>query len=93
MKNVKDFRTDCKSACKRDCYAGGCPHAGAGDCARFEKLLDFEFETLTGSKTNEKTTQETSKEKDRKTGQEKDRKTGHGQKKSDYGKGRRALQV
>lgn len=50
MKNVKDFRTGCKCTCKRDCYAGGCPHAGAGDCARFEKLLDFEFETLTRSK-------------------------------------------
>ena len=44
MKHVKDFRTGCKCTCKRDCFAGGCPHAGAGDCARFEKLLDFDFE-------------------------------------------------
>lgn len=41
---VKDFRDGCKSACKRDCFAGGCHHAGAGDCARFENLLDFDFE-------------------------------------------------
>lgn len=45
----KDFRTDCKSVCKRDCYAGGCPHAGAGDCARFNILLDFK-RTSTGRK-------------------------------------------
>lgn len=44
MKNVKDFRTGCKCTCKRNCFGGGCPHAGAGDCARFENLLDFEFE-------------------------------------------------
>lgn len=51
MKKVKDFRTDCKSECKRDCFAGGCPYAGAGDCALFEKLLDFNFKTTsTGSK-------------------------------------------
>ena len=47
---VDDFRDGCKSACKRDCFAGGCHHAGAGDCARFEKLLDFKFETSTRRK-------------------------------------------
>lgn len=47
---VKDFRDGCKSACKRDCFAGGYPHAGAGDCARFEKLLDFKLKTSTRRK-------------------------------------------
>ena len=47
---VDDFRDGCKSACKRDCFAGGCPNAGAGDCARFENLLDFKFETSTRRK-------------------------------------------
>lgn len=43
---VDDFRDGCKSACKRDCFAGGCPHAGAADCARFENLLDFKWRNI-----------------------------------------------
>lgn len=50
IRKVKDFRTSCKSDCKVNCFAGGCPYAGAGDCARFEKLLDFEHQTLTRGK-------------------------------------------
>ena len=46
VRKVKDFRNDCKSDCKVNCFAGGCPYAGM-DCARFEKLLDFEYETST----------------------------------------------
>lgn len=34
----------CKSEDRANCFADGCPYAGAGDCARFEKLLDFKFE-------------------------------------------------
>lgn len=51
---VKDFRNGCKSACKRDCFAGGCPYAGAGDCARFEKLLDFTTITKGANHANKK---------------------------------------
>lgn len=43
IRKVKDFRTYCKSTCKCDCFARGCYHAGA-DCARFEKLVDFQHE-------------------------------------------------
>lgn len=50
IRKVKDFRTDCKSDCKVNCFAGGCHHAGV-DCARFKMLLDFNFKkTSTGSK-------------------------------------------
>lgn len=34
----------CKSEDRANCFADGCPHAGTGVCALFEKLLDFKFE-------------------------------------------------
>lgn len=43
IRKVKDFRNGCKSDCKVNCFASGCPYAGV-DCARFEKLVDFQHE-------------------------------------------------
>lgn len=91
IRKVKDFRSDCKSSCKRDCYAGGCPYAGAG-CKIFDTLLDFDF--LTKGAANGKNEKEKSDRKGRAEKEKGDRKKGGTEKeKADGEKSFRSLQI